>query len=419
MFKKTINTIVAGMVVLSLITSADIMAQSSLDHEQKIKKSALLFKSIEKPLLPFEVLNSRYKTDNDIGRSTEQWASQEGWMNAYRINYSYSTDRLTITQNWQFYNEGEWEGDGTYTFVFTEDGLPVSYSFGLLEDVFTQTFHYSESGRLDSATFSETYSGEDYAEKIELEYITPDSILIYNTIIGEEEESELTGYFVNRENAFVEAYYESSYIDRYTYADLSFDEYLKNVFNEFFFVEVYNDEYYSEEEVWMPYSRTVLTYDGDMVTEMVEEYYYESESGWIPEYRNSYTYENGKISEDLTAYSFDGEVWDNESRILYEYGMVTSVNEFGESVATFKLSQNYPNPFNPTTQIAYEISEPGRVILEVYNVLGERVATLVNTNQNTGNYVVGFNASSLSSGIYYYKLVSGQNQLVRSMTLIK
>ena len=74
MFKKTINTIVAGMVVLSLITSADIMAQSSFDHERKTKKSALLLKSTEKPMLPFQVLNSRYKTDNDIGRITDQWA---------------------------------------------------------------------------------------------------------------------------------------------------------------------------------------------------------------------------------------------------------------------------------------------------------------------------------------------------------
>ncbi|MEQ8525796.1 T9SS type A sorting domain-containing protein [Gracilimonas sp.] len=419
MYKKTINSIVAGMVMLSLITSADIMAQSSFDNERKTKKSALLVKSTEKPLLPFQVLNSRYKTDNDIGRSTLQWTSEEGWMNAYRINYSYSADRLTITQNWQFYSEEGWEGDGSYTFVFTEDGLPVSYSYGLLGDVFTQTFHYSESGRLDSATFSETYEGESYSEKIELEYITPDSILIYNTLTGEDEEPELTGYFVNRENAFVEAYYESSYIDRYTYAGLSFDEYLKNVFNEFFFVEVYNDEYYTDDEVWVPYSRTILNYDGDMVTEMVEEYYYESEASWVSEYRNSYTYENGKISEDLATYSFDGTIWDDESRTLYEYGMVTSVPEYDDKVATFKLSQNYPNPFNPTTQIAYEISAPGKVLLEVYNVLGERVATLVNTNQNAGNHVVGFNASSLSSGIYYYKLVSGQNQLVRSMTLIK
>jgi hypothetical protein len=174
-----------------------------------------------------------------------------------------------------------------------------------------------------------------------------------------------------------------------------------------------------DNDVWVPYLRTTLAYDGQIVIEMEEEYYYESEDEWIPEYRNSYTYENGKIVEDLATFSFDGMTWDNDSRTLYEYGTVTSVDDYNETVTTFTLSQNYPNPFNPTTQIAYKISAPGKVLLEVYNVLGKRVATLVNASQPAGEYVASFNASGYPSGIYYYKLVSGQSQQVRSMTLIK
>ncbi|MGN8226905.1 T9SS type A sorting domain-containing protein [Gracilimonas sp. BCB1] len=419
MFDKTINTIVAGMIALFLTTGVEIMAQSTFDDGRKSKKSALLFKHSDKSLLPSEVLNARFKTDNDIGRSTTQWAGENGWMDAYRTTYSYSSDRLTITQNWEYFTGETWEGEGTYVFIFSEEGYPLSYTFGFGEDEFTQVFHYSESGRLDSATFSETYDGESNSEKIELEYVTGDSILIYNTIFSEGGEPELTGYFVNRNNAFVEAYFETEYTDRYTYSGITFDEFLMNVFNEFFFVEMYNDEYYEEDEMWIPYSRTTLAYDGQIVIEREEEYFDESESEWIPEYRNTFTYENGKIAESLDSYSFDGMNWDDDSRTLYEYGAVTSVEDYTDNVTTFQLSQNYPNPFNPTTQIAYEISTPGKVLLEVYNVLGERVATLVNGNHVAGAYVASFNASGFPSGIYYYKLVSGQHQQVRSMTLIK
>lgn len=418
MFNKTINTIVAGMVVLFLTAGAELQAQSLADDGRKSKKSALLFKQPDKSLLPSDVLNARFKTDNDIGRSTTQWPSEGDWVDAYRITYSYSSDRLTITQNWEMYDGNGWVVDGMYEFTFSEEGYPLSYSFEFGADIFFQIFYYS-AGRLDSATFSETYEGQSYSEKIELEYVTDDSIQIYSTVFSEGEQPELTGYFVNREGAFVEAYYETEYTDRYIYSGIDFDEYLTNIFNEFFFVEMYNDEYYMDNDVWVPYLRTTLAYDGQIVIEMEEEYYYESEDEWIPEYRNSYTYENGKIVEDLATFSFDGMTWDNDSRTLYEYGTVTSVDDYNETVTTFTLSQNYPNPFNPTTQIAYKISAPGKVLLEVYNVLGKRVATLVNASQPAGEYVASFNASGYPSGIYYYKLVSGQSQQVRSMTLIK
>ncbi len=419
MFDRTINTIVAGMIVLILTAGVETMAQSIIEDGRKSKKSALLFEQTEKSLLPSDVLNARFKTDNDIGRSTVQWAGENGWMDSYRVTYSYSSDRLTITQNWEYFTGEVWEGEGTYVFTFSEEGYPLSYSFEFGGAGFTELFHYSESGRLDSATFSEASQGISFSEKIELEYVTSDSILIYNTILSEGDEPVLTGYFVNRDGAFVEAYFEEEYIDRYIYSGITFGEFLTNVFNEFFFVEIYNDEYYEGDEIWVPYSRTTLAYDGQVVIEREEEYFYESEEEWIPEYRNTFTYENGKIVEALDASSFDGINWDDDNRTLYEYGAVTSVEDYNEKVTTFQLSQNYPNPFNPTTQIAYEISTPGKVLLEVYNVLGERVATLVNANQTAGEYVASFNASGFPSGIYYYKLVSGQSQQVRSMTLIK
>jgi hypothetical protein len=85
----------------------------------------------------------------------------------------------------------------------------------------------------------------------------------------------------------------------------------------------------------------------------------------------------------------------------------------------FSLSQNFPNPFNPTTSIKYLISSNSRVSLKVYDVLGNEVATLVDEFKSVGSYETDFNASSLSSGIYFYKLQAGSFSETKKMILLK
>ncbi len=88
-------------------------------------------------------------------------------------------------------------------------------------------------------------------------------------------------------------------------------------------------------------------------------------------------------------------------------------------VSKFSLNQNYPNPFNPSTVIGYSISKPTNVRLSVYNILGEKVATLVNREEPQGKYSVKFNAENLSSGVYFYKLEAGNFTQTRKMLLLK
>ncbi len=107
----------------------------------------------------------------------------------------------------------------------------------------------------------------------------------------------------------------------------------------------------------------------------------------------------------------------------------TGVNNFNKFPVNFSLSQNYPNPFsaaggtgNPTTTIKYSIPNVAHelsVHLIVYDILGRKVATLVNKVQTSGNYSVKFDASNLSSGIYLYKLQSGNFINTKKMLLIK
>lgn len=90
-----------------------------------------------------------------------------------------------------------------------------------------------------------------------------------------------------------------------------------------------------------------------------------------------------------------------------------------EMPSNFQLSQNYPNPFNPSTEINYSIPKSGLVTLKVYNILGQEVATLYNGFQRAGAYTATFDASKLASGIYLYRLESGNFVQTKKMILMK
>jgi hypothetical protein len=85
-------------------------------------------------------------------------------------------------------------------------------------------------------------------------------------------------------------------------------------------------------------------------------------------------------------------------------GTLVSINESLETPGLFVLHQNYPNPFNPTTNIKFELPTHSFVSINVYNVLGQLVVTLVNEEKQGGTYNIMFDASHLSSGVYFYRI---------------
>lgn len=86
---------------------------------------------------------------------------------------------------------------------------------------------------------------------------------------------------------------------------------------------------------------------------------------------------------------------------------------------TYALNQNYPNPFNPTTQIAFDLAKSSHVELTIYNVLGQEVTTLVNRDMEAGSHTIEWDASSVSSGVYFYRIQAGDFNQTKKMMLLK
>jgi len=110
----------------------------------------------------------------------------------------------------------------------------------------------------------------------------------------------------------------------------------------------------------------------------------------------------------------------------FQFSNLTDIGtEFGDNLINeFRLDQNYPNPFNPNTTIEYRFSskvkyEKIKVNLEIYDIVGRKLATLVNQNQKPDKYLINFNGSNLSSGIYYYRLQLGDRIETKKMVILK
>lgn len=117
--------------------------------------------------------------------------------------------------------------------------------------------------------------------------------------------------------------------------------------------------------------------------------------------------------------SSDGDEWnfaDNKSIVVDNPTGITNSSSIAEH---FHLSQNFPNPFNPTTIIAFSIPSQELTTLEVFNSSGKNIATLVNQTLSAGTYEFNWNATGLTSGVYFYTITAGNFKQTRRMVLLK
>ena len=137
----------------------------------------------------------------------------------------------------------------------------------------------------------------------------------------------------------------------------------------------------------------------------------------------------------LSAQTYYFNVWSKGSltsvpvsemrKITFDTSSVTGINDKGAAViSAFELFQNYPNPFNPTTKIDYQVPSTGKIQIQLYNVTGDLVRTLVNAEQPAGKYSIMWNGRDennrqVATGVYIYRVVFGNAVLSKKMLLLK
>ncbi|MCH8557748.1 MAG: T9SS type A sorting domain-containing protein [Balneolia bacterium] len=175
--------------------------------------------------------------------------------------------------------------------------------------------------------------------------------------------------------------------------------YIGGVFDSYQGVELNNVARLSEDgESWLPL--------GSGVNGRVEDFLVWETDLWIS---GRFTRAGNKPAAGFTVWSLDPDFTPPVNIALDPRNLPESA----------RLDQNYPNPFNPSTTIRYTLPETGHVQLEVYNIAGQRVATLVNSSQAQGVHTVVFDGSRLSSGLYLYRITVNGTSLTRKMMLVK
>jgi hypothetical protein len=163
----------------------------------------------------------------------------------------------------------------------------------------------------------------------------------------------------------------------------------------------------------MHYNDIQLEGEGINESSIEVKYWDDSIDSWV-------TVSNAVVDQDNNTVNFSSDEVSNYYILAGErQGVSTISDEESLTIRGFNLKQNFPNPFNPQTTIEFELQNSGFVTLNIYNILGQKLATLINGQMTSGLHKVYFLASSLPSGIYYYSLESNGERIVRRMTLMK
>jgi hypothetical protein len=168
---------------------------------------------------------------------------------------------------------------------------------------------------------------------------------------------------------------------------------------------------------WVNNEKYSFTYDGNNNrTEQIFQTW--DGSAWVNNWKYSFTYDGNNNRTEQISQTWNGSAWVNVGKYTYSY-IPTGIEQFEGEVSTYSLSNNYPNPFNPTTRISYTIPKRSNVNIKVYSLLGSEVAELVKGEMEAGSYDIEFNAANLPSGVYFYRIQSGNFIDTKKMLLLK
>jgi len=302
--------------------------------------------------------NFTYDVNGNMTNQLNQYWSDTAWINLYQYILTYDSMDNNISTLVQRWNLGEWENDEQDSSVYNSQNKEIS------------ELHQFWSGFAWVNNLKDSISYDDQGQEIELLQEELSDSSFYRELFA----YDLGG---NDTNLLFQSWNGSA---------------------------------------WLNASQEIRTFVGGIETNDLRQNWINS---WMNIIQDSYSYDlNGNLSMDLEQ-QWSGGMWMNTTLTTETYQVATGIRDEPNLPVQYNLFANYPNPFNPSTMIAYDVPRRSNVQLSVYDVLGRKVATLVDDVQEPGSHHVQFNASNLSSGIYFYELRAGGISLHRKMVLLR
>jgi hypothetical protein len=427
-------------------------------------------------IFPYRLTNTYDASGREITTINQNWANGQ-WTNSNGDSVTYNAHGNVITQ---VYNPwltppGQAFSYSTYDYTYDAHGNPVLessnlYQSGSLASSFTDILTYDannnllgylitnldySSGQPDSTIFRGTYTYD--AQGNQLTSLREQEINIQNNlwmpVIADTFTYDANGKVIRSDNpVYTNGQLSYKYINTYTYdahgnqlinggmevkaGQIEYQDSTIDTYNA-------NDQVLTQTSVlWeggqiYQYTST-LTYNAN--AQILTDFYVEWDYGQLTKsLMSSYTYDTNGNLDSVSTVGLQNSLWapadgsvteivagyrENFSgyNIIFKYELagITGVSASKTGIPNqFTLLQNYPNPFNPTTTIKFSVQGNGFTSLKVYNVLGQVVAILVNAQLKAGSYEKTFDARNLASGVYIYRLQSGQFNEVKKLMVLK
>lgn len=370
---------------------------------------------------------TKQETESKIDSVAIEGRANGEWITGGSLKFSYSEESPQQTILFKFLSDGNLKPLGKIEWYKStghrvDSILSYEYSNGEFELTAFDKYFYDNEQRLDSNHSRLVFDADD--TYISFTHSTADSILYTytNTYVdeGETKTDKAEGYYLNKNNNLYD-FYEYDNGDKYrdTYFNFTFDE-VAQTFNEYYtFIPTEFAEWIDDDYITIVKSTYVYNDDTTQLVSGKDQSY--SNGNWVNDAVYKYTYTNDLLSIiETIEYDTDdtGSIVADSTRELISYKNITS-NDSEFILDGYKLSQNYPNPFNPNTIINFSIPASSNVSIEIYNMLGQKVSTILNEFKIEGSHQIKFDASSLPSGVYMYQLRADAFVETKLMTLIK
>ncbi len=334
-----------------------------------------------------------YAGIDPTGSISMRWLDEQ-WIYTDKTDITYADNTITYLN--QYYLDNAWTNQNKNIHYYDEMGRSSQY----------EVFQWDAGEWMQTLRINQYYTDDNWE---------PDSTI--QKFMGWSDWQTKSIYYYNENRDLVEEIVQNFYAEEPGlrkssgwFNDMrmlfSYDDRRNNTEMTYFFWSASEE---NPDGFWDASSRDTWVYDLDNDMTELHSYYYDYElSGWIPGCKHF------SIMDGYNNY-----FWASGHSAYINYKGYVSAEELNPDKLSFSLDQNYPNPFNPATVIKFAIPADGKVKLNVYNILGQQVATLVNEFKTRGSYEVKFDASGLGSGMYIYKLESGNFSDSKRMMLVK